>query len=195
MACQYRLVVGLGNPDKEHEKTRHNAGFWYLDQLAQHYQLNFKHEQKFQSYVAHLKLSEDINCYLCKPITYMNLSGQAVQAIAKYHKIQPEQILVAHDEIDLNVGDLRLKIGGGNGGHNGLKNIIQQLQQKTFSRIRIGVGHPGHQDKVVPYVLSKPNKDDRIVIMQAIHELLEYSDLLLAGKEMNKLMTVLNVSK
>ena len=155
MPSPIKLIVGLGNPGAEHTETRHNVGFWFIDTLAKKYSLTFRPESKFQSEVCRISIA-DIDCWLCKPVTYMNVSGQAVQAIANFYKIAIDEILVAHDEIDLNAGTVRLKKDGGHGGHNGLRDIIEKINGKNFIRLRIGVSHPGSKEQVTPHVLGRP---------------------------------------
>ncbi len=177
MSTQLKLIVGLGNPGAEHILTRHNAGFWFLDSLAERFSLNFTLDKKFQSELCRYQ-NNDVDCWLCKPQTYMNDSGIAVQALIKYYKIPINQVLIVHDEIDLDVGNLRFKIGGGHGGNNGVKNIIEKLGDQNFNRLRIGIGHPGNIDKVVSYVLNKPNTDDKYNILLGIDNIIaEYENL------------------
>ena len=168
------LVVGLGNPGDEYKKTRHNAGFLLLDALASKYSVSFSYESKFKADVA--KLMFDGNSVrLLKPQTFMNKSGLSVRACANYFGVSAEQILVVHDELDIDVGLTRLKFGGGHGGHNGLRDIITQMSTKDFYRLRLGIGHPGNRNKVVSYVLKAPSKDEmqllEEVMRQAIDEM------------------------
>ena len=159
MSTRLKLIVGLGNPGSEHIQTRHNAGFWFLDSLAERLSLNFVLDKKFQSEICRYQ-NDNFDCLLCKPQTYMNDSGKAVQALIKFYKIPVNKILIVHDEIDLDFGNLRFKIGGGHGGNNGVRDIIEKVGDTNFSRLRIGIGRPGSVDKVVSYVLNKPNNDD-----------------------------------
>ncbi len=169
MASAIQLIVGLGNPGAEYENTRHNVGAWFVKQLAEQENTTLKFESKFHGAVA--KVSTFANpCWLLIPSTYMNESGRALAAITRFYKIPPESILVAHDELDFSAGTVRLKNGGGHGGHNGLRDIINHLHSKDFYRMRIGIGHPGHKDRVSPYVLSAPSKNDRELILQSIDE-------------------------
>ena len=163
------LIVGLGNPGKEHEQTRHNAGFWLVDDLAA--SAGFKRDSKFHGDVCKLIINGN-ECWCLKPDTYMNRSGKAVAALANFYKIPVESILVVHDEIDLPPGVARLKQGGGHGGHNGLRDIIDCLGNKDFYRLRIGVGHPGTSDAVSGYVLNKPPRDERDLIDGSIRDAL-----------------------
>ncbi|HDK38347.1 MAG TPA: aminoacyl-tRNA hydrolase [Thiolapillus brandeum] len=182
-------IIGLGNPGSKYEHTRHNAGFWLVDALAEHYRLQLRPDNKFFGEVAKLSLPNG-ECWLLKPGTYMNRSGQAASALARFYKIQPEQILVAHDELDLPAGVVRLKKGGGHGGHNGLRDIASALGSKDFYRLRLGIDHPGHRDQVTDYVLSRPSKEDQLKIEAAIDAAIDQLDELLAGNYqqiMNKL--------
>ena len=189
MPSAIKLIVGLGNPGPEHLTTRHNAGFWFVDVLASRFSLGFRSEPKFHSEICRLTTAGQ-DCYLCKPVTYMNLSGQAVQAIVSYYKFSPEEILIVHDEIDLPAGVIRLKQDGGHGGHNGLRDIMEKLGTDNFNRLRIGVGHPGTSDEVVNHVLGRATAQDEEIIMQGIAAAMDLVPLILAGelqKAMNKL--------
>ena len=166
---EIQLIVGLGNPGAEYEPTRHNAGFWFVDELAQRYRQSFRKEQRFQSEVARCRI-DGVDCRLQKPLTFMNRSGQAVRALMQFFRIPLQQILVVHDELDLPPGVVKLKKGGGHGGHNGLRDLISHLGGKDFYRLRVGIGHPGHRDQVVDYVLKKPSQDDRRLIEDALYE-------------------------
>ncbi len=167
-----RLIVGLGNPGRKYEATRHNAGFWWLDGLVRG-SSGFRAESRFHGEVAKLQLSTG-EVWLLKPDTYMNESGRAVHSLASYYKVEPQDILVAHDELDLVPGVARLKLGGGLSGHNGLRDIAARLGTKDFWRLRIGIGHPrekmqGRQE-VADYVLHPPGADDRAAIDHALDE-------------------------
>lgn len=163
-----RLVVGLGNPGADYVSTRHNAGFWFVDELARRHGAMFKPEKKFHGEMARVDIGgQDIR--LLKPMTYMNRSGLAVRAAADFLKVPVESILVAHDEIDLPVGQLRLKQAGGHGGHNGLRDTSAHMGA-NYLRLRIGVGHPGQASEVVGYVLKRPSKDEEPVILRAIDD-------------------------
>jgi len=185
-----KLIVGLGNPGPEYLMTRHNAGFWFVDALAKKLSLSFSFEKKFQAEVCRYQKAS-IDCWLCKPQTFMNGSGAAVQAIVNYYKLTMDQVMVVHDEIDLSPGTVRLKKGGGHGGHNGLRDIIQATGNSDFLRLRIGVGHPGSKDKVVPYVLGRASADEEEQIIQSFSLALEKSDQFFQDN-LNKLMTELN---
>ncbi len=191
MTSGIQLIVGLGNPGADYETTRHNAGAWFVLQLAHHTHTQLRHETKFHGFYGAAHLHEQ-DVHLLIPSTYMNLSGQAVSALANYYKISPNAILVAHDEIDLPVGDIRLKFDGGHGGHNGLRDIIRHLNTNQFHRLRIGVGHPGVSREVVDYVLKPPKKSEREQIDAALHEAEQTLPELLSGqfqKAMHKLHT------
>ncbi|ABS77937.1 aminoacyl-tRNA hydrolase [Coxiella burnetii] len=165
MSGGVKLIAGLGNPGDQYARTRHNVGAWFLETLAQQRNQSLAKENKFHGFVAKCN-----DYWLLKPTTFMNESGQAVAALARFYKIKPSEILIAHDELDFPAGDIRLKEGGGHGGHNGLRNIIQHLGSSDFYRLRIGINHPGHKDRVTPYVLSPPSENDRIAILAAIEK-------------------------
>lgn len=173
-----KLIVGLANPGSEYASTRHNAGAWFIEQLAQRYNQSLKNETKFFGYTTRINVNnQDIRLLI--PTTYMNLSGKAVQAMATFYQIKPEEILVAHDELDLNPGNAKFKLGGGHGGHNGLKDIINKLgNNPNFYRLRIGIGHPGDKSKVVGFVLNKPSKPEQNLIDQAIDESVRCTEVL-----------------
>ena len=184
-----KLIVGLGNPGKEYAATRHNAGFWWVERLAAELKLTLKAEARFHGrcarYVHPVHAVHtgqgDGELWLLNPQTYMNDSGKAVAALCRFYKIQPEQILVVHDELDLPPGTSRLKLGGGLGGHNGLKDIAARLATKDFWRLRIGIGHPGDKNEVVDYVLHPPRKEEAPLIDEAIHRSLEVWPLIAQG--------------
>lgn len=161
-----RAIVGLGNPGAEYEYTRHNAGFWFVDLLAEAGRADFRVESKFQGVLAKVRIGGK-DLLLLKPGTFMNRSGQAIQALASFYKIAPAEILVAHDELDLPAGAARLKIGGGHGGHNGLRSVHQHLGE-GYARLRIGIGHPGNKDLVLDYVLGRPSQPDLRAIEDAL---------------------------
>lgn len=185
-----KLIVGLGNPGAEYAKTRHNVGAWFVEALAQKKQLQLRFENKFSGMVTTTDIGGD-KCHLLIPTTYMNESGTAVAALTKFYKITPSEILVAHDELDFPAGIVRIKEEGGHGGHNGLRDIISHLQTKQFYRLRLGIGHPGHKDKVTPYVLGTPSATDRERINQAITESLFALPDIVNG-EINKAMRFLH---
>lgn len=164
-----KLVVGLGNPGRKYQATRHNAGFWWLDAVAHAAHAEFRREARFHGEVARVPGSE---IWLLKPETYMNESGRAVGALATFYRIAPAEILVAHDELDLPAGGVKLKFGGGLSGHNGLRDIAPALGTQDFWRLRIGIGHPrdlsGSQQEVVDYVLHPPRQEERKAIAEAL---------------------------
>lgn len=176
-----RLIVGLGNPGREYESTRHNAGFWWVDELARLQNLSFRNEAKFHGLMARGRLHGQ-EVFLLKPQTFMNVSGRAVGALAQFHKIGPAEILVVHDELDLQPGVARLKQGGGHGGHNGLKDIIAHLGSKDFWRLRIGIGHPGERAEVVNFVLNDPRREERDLIEEAMAQAQNIAHLIIEGK-------------
>lgn len=165
--ASFALLVGLGNPGPRYAETRHNAGFWFAEAAARRLGLHFRAEKRFLGSVAQGEWRGE-KLRLLEPDTYMNHSGRAVSALAGFFKIPVERILVAHDEIDLPPGDARLKVGGGHGGHNGLRDIINHLGSPDFARLRIGVGHPGTSDEVVDYVLRRAGKAEQAQIDAAI---------------------------
>ena len=177
-----RLIVGLGNPGREYETTRHNVGFRWVGELARLQNLSFKNETKFHGLAARGQL-HGREMLLLKPQTFMNASGRAVGALAQVYKIAPAEILVVHDDLDLPPGVARLKLGGGHGGHNGLKDIIAHLGTRDFWRLRLGIGHPGERAEVVNFVLNDPRQEERALIEQAVQRALEVSDLIIAGKQ------------
>jgi PTH1 family peptidyl-tRNA hydrolase len=167
VAVNFKLLVGLGNPTAQYEKTRHNAGFWFLDEVAVRHRLAFRQDQGFHGLVTRLDLN-GATVHLLKPTTFMNRSGLSVGALVKYFKIEPAEILVAHDELDLPPGVVRLKRGGGHGGHNGLRDIVSHLGSPDFYRLRFGIGHPGERSAVVGYVLDAPPLSERELLRDAI---------------------------
>jgi len=179
-------VVGLGNPGPKYEGTRHNVGFWLVDRLARRYGVVLRAENKFGGEVARIRTPAG-ECWLLKPMTYMNHSGRAVSALAKFYRLPLGQMLVAHDELDMAPGMVRLKKGGGHGGHNGLRDIISAMGGKDFQRARIGIGHPGHKDGVSDYVLSRPYKAEQELIERGLDELERHWETVQAG-DMDKAM-------
>ncbi len=161
-----RMVVGLGNPGPDYARTRHNAGFWFIEELARRHGGSFRAEPRFNAELARVRIgSQEI--WLLKPMDYMNNSGQVTAAVARFHKMPTENLLVAHDELDLPVGALRLKQGGGAGGHNGLKDLIACCGD-AFWRLRIGIGHPGSRDLVTPFVLNRASSAEQQLIDDAV---------------------------
>ena len=181
-----RLIVGLGNPGDKYAVTRHNAGFWFVEELVRRHGGSLRPETRILSEATRLEVA-GANVYVLKPLTFMNRSGQAIGAVVAFYRIPPESVLVAHDELDLPPGTVKVKRGGGHGGHNGLRDTIRALGSREFDRLRLGIGHPGHADDVVPYVLSRPSPDDRRAIDGAVDESVAAMDLILAG-EMDKAM-------
>jgi PTH1 family peptidyl-tRNA hydrolase len=184
-----RLVVGLGNPGPQYQFTRHNVGFWFADLLAARYGGQFRTESRYHGLLCRLTLGA-CDLRVLKPTTYMNRSGQSVAALTRYFDIPPDQMLVAHDELDLPVGVVRLKQGGGHAGHNGLRDIIMALGSRDFWRLRIGIDHPRDRSQVVNYVLSRASRDDEGVTLDAIDDAERCLPDLLSGdfqKAMNRL--------
>lgn len=175
-----RLIVGLGNPGREHAEQRHNAGFWFADALADSLSLRFSLESKLNAEVARLT-GRDEPLWLVKPTTYMNKSGLAVSAVLNYYKIDPADALIAHDELDLPVGVARLKFDGGHGGQNGIRDTIAQLGHGKFHRLRIGIGHPGRKELVTPWVLGRASIADEKLIRTSIANALDVVPMLRAG--------------
>ena len=175
-----RLLVGLGNPGAEHLRTRHNAGFWFIDALAQRENARFGIESKVHGETAKITLA-GTPLLLLKPTTFMNKSGVAVASALRYWKIEPEEMLVAHDDLDLPPGAARLKLDGGHGGQNGLRDILAHLGHGKFHRLRFGIGHPGHKDRVTPWVLGRPGKADEEAILGAVGAALDVLPLAVAG--------------
>jgi PTH1 family peptidyl-tRNA hydrolase len=188
-----RLMVGLGNPGAEYEATRHNAGFWFIDQAARQLGAKLVPDRGYFGLVARVNRPAG-PVWLLEPMTFMNLSGKSVAALARFFKIAPQEILVAHDELDLQPGQVKLKLGGSAAGHNGLKDIHVQLGSQDFWRLRLGIGHPGVKAEVVNYVLRKPSPEHREAIEKAIERSLESLDLVLAG-EMGRAMMKVHADK
>jgi PTH1 family peptidyl-tRNA hydrolase len=189
-AFPLRLIVGLGNPGPEHALTRHNAGFWFVDALARAYDGHFREQRKYQGELARIRIGEH-ELDLFKPMTYMNRSGLAIRSVVDYFQIPLDATLVAHDELDLPVGTVRLKFGGGAGGHNGLRDTIAHLGDE-FWRLRLGVGHPGSKPEVIDYVLRRAPREDEDAIIECVAQAVDAMPLLLEkGPEraMNQLHT------
>jgi PTH1 family peptidyl-tRNA hydrolase len=181
-----KLLVGLGNPGPEYEATRHNAGFWWIDEVARKLGANLAPERAYFGLVARVN-RPDGPIWLLEPMTFMNLSGKSVAALARFFKIAPNEILVVHDELDLLPGQMKLKLGGSHAGHNGLRDIHAQLGTADYWRLRLGIGHPGVKAEVVNYVLKKPSPEHREAIEKSIDQSLTALDLILAG-DMEKAM-------
>ncbi|MDX3905910.1 MAG: aminoacyl-tRNA hydrolase [Pigmentiphaga sp.] len=184
MSEPIRLIAGLGNPGPEYERTRHNAGFWLLDQIADDLRVSFTNEKSFFGHVAKARV-DGAAILLAKPMTYMNRSGQAVGALARFYKLGPEQILVAHDELDLLPGQAKLKQGGSHAGHNGLKDIQAALGSPAFWRLRVGIGHPrslGLAQQVVDFVLHPPGREEQARIDETLDRARAIVPALLKGE-------------
>lgn len=190
MSNTIQLIVGLGNPGAEYENTRHNAGAWLVERLARSEGIRLNPDKKFHGYAGKGRINGN-ECWLLIPTTFMNLSGQAVQALANFYKLTPEQILVVHDELDLPAGQARFKTGGGHGGQNGLRDIIARLgNNKNFHRLRIGIGHPGDKSRVTGHVLGKPSLAEQKAMDDAIDEALRVLPDAISGdmaRAMNRL--------
>jgi PTH1 family peptidyl-tRNA hydrolase len=189
----FKLLVGLGNPGQDYADTRHNVGFWWIDRLARAHRGELRPEKGFHGRVCRLNL-EGQTVWLLEPDTYMNRSGLAVAALARFYKISPDQILVVHDELDLPPGDVRFKQGGGHAGHNGLRSIHDSLGTADYWRLRIGIGHPGLKSEVVHWVLKKPAPNDISLIDTAVERSLQAISLALRD-EMAQAMKVAHTSK
>ncbi len=185
-----RLIVGLGNPGPQYDQTRHNVGFWLIQQLAEETQTPLKETIKLKGTHGKANLNNQ-DVHLLMPNTFMNLSGQAVIATALYYKIKPQEILIVHDELDLDVGTVRFKPNGGHGGHNGLRNIIALLKTNDFLRLRLGIGRPPGKQQGVDYVLNRPNKSDQEKIEDAIAKAISLIPLVVTG-EHEKAMQLLH---
>ena len=188
-----KLFVGLGNPGSEYEATRHNAGFWWIDALARELKVQLQPERGYWGLAARATVHGQ-HVWLLEPQTYMNLSGKSVAALARFFKIAPEEILVAHDELDIAPGQVKLKRGGGHAGHNGLRDIHAQLGSPDYWRLRIGIGHPGDKAEVANWVLKKPAPDQRALIEDSITHSLKAWPALLAG-DMDKATLLVPTTK
>jgi peptidyl-tRNA hydrolase, PTH1 family len=183
-----RVIVGLGNPGPEHQVTRHNAGFWFVDLLARRHGVEFRDYRKYSGETARLSINGQ-DLILLKPTTYMNRSGLSVRQVSDFFKIEPDDILVAHDELDLPVGAVRLKHGGGHGGHNGLRDTIAHIGE-SFWRLRLGIGHPGNKADVIDYVLTRAPRVEEDLMLEAVNSAADSIPLLLeqgAERAMTKL--------
>jgi PTH1 family peptidyl-tRNA hydrolase len=189
-----QLIVGLGNPGQQYEETRHNAGEWFVNRIARAYQATLRPDKKFHGAYAKIQVNQQ-DLHLLFPTTFMNLSGIAVSALCQFYKIKPESVLVAHDELDLPPGVARLKKGGGHGGHNGLKDIISKFGNNNgFYRLRIGIDHPGHKERVHGHVLGKPSQQDLNLIEDSIDSAFEVLPELLSG-DISRAMQTLHSTK
>lgn len=193
-----KLIVGLGNPGAEYTATRHNAGFWFIDALARQSGATLSNQTRFHGFAARTTIAGH-EVWLLEPQTFMNRSGQSVVALARFYKILPDEILVVHDELDLPPGSVKLKRGGGSGGHNGLKDIAAHLTTPEFWRLRLGIGHPrtlqpaGSQQQVADFVLKAPRKEEQEAIDDAMSRSLDIVDLAIKG-EMEKAMMRLHAA-
>jgi PTH1 family peptidyl-tRNA hydrolase len=188
-----RLFVGLGNPGPEYEQTRHNAGFWWLDALARELKVNLTADKSYHGLVARTSIQGQ-SVWLLAPQTFMNLSGKSVASLANFFKIAPQEILVAHDDLDIAPGEAKLKLGGSHAGHNGLRDIHAQLGTDQYWRLRLGIGHPGNKAEVLHWVLKKPVLDHRIAIDQAIDRALKALPQFLSG-DMEQATRMVHTSK
>ena len=175
------LIAGLGNPGSRYAETRHNAGFWFLDRLAAATGAVFRNQSRLHADTARVTI-DGTDCLLARPTTFMNHSGQALRAVTDYFRVDAARILVAYDELDLPPGVVRLKRGGGHGGHNGLRDIFRHLADHDFLRLRIGIGHPGHRDAVTPYVLGRPTADEERLVNEAVRRALGVLPDVLQGR-------------
>ncbi|QEP43443.1 aminoacyl-tRNA hydrolase [Ectothiorhodospiraceae bacterium BW-2] len=177
-----QIIAGLGNPGPQYQQTRHNAGFWLVDALAERCGASWQRQSRFQAEVAQITLNGE-PVWLLKPMTFMNRSGSAIGALSRYYKIEaPEAILVAHDELDLPPGRVRLKQGGGHGGHNGLRDTISHLNSRDFWRLRLGIGHPGSAAEVTPYVLGSAPVSEQPQLWQMVQRTVEEIEAIVAGE-------------
>ena len=180
MPAAIRLVAGLGNPGLQYQGTRHNAGYQFVELLAQRHGATFRNDPRFHGEVC-LIHAHGHECWLLKPTTFMNRSGQSVSSLARYYKISLQQLLVAHDELDLPAGTARLKAGGGHAGHNGLRDIVSAMDGGDFWRLRLGIGRPTDSRQVVDYVLSRPSRDDAQAIDRAVEAAADLLSEMLSG--------------
>lgn len=188
-----KLFVGLGNPGPDYENTRHNAGFWWVDALARELKLTLSPDKSYYGLVAKGQV-EGRSIWLLQPQTFMNLSGKSVGALVRFFKIAPQEILVAHDELDIVPGQVKLKFGGSHAGHNGLRDIHAQLGSPDYWRLRLGIGHPGVKDQVLDWVLKKPSREHRDAIGECIDRSVRAAPRLMAG-EMEPATMLIHTSK
>ena len=192
MATHLSIIAGLGNPDDRYAKTLHNAGFWFADELARRNGAQFKYEKRFDADVCKIKLAGS-DVWMIKPLSYMNQSGGAIRGILDYYRQSTGQLLIAHDEIDLPPGTVRLKSGGGHGGHNGLRDVIRHCGA-DFMRLRLGVGHPGHKDEVTDYVLKNASREAEAAILGNVDNAADVMPML-AENGLNAAMKELHTSE
>lgn len=176
MTSHLTIIAGLGNPEERYAGTLHNAGFWFVDEMARRAGASFKYEKRFDAEICKIDLGGN-DVWMTKPQSYMNLSGGPIRAMLDYYRLSADQLLVAHDEIDLDPGTVKLKKGGGHGGHNGLRDVIRHCGSE-FLRLRLGVGHPGHKDQVTNYVLKKASTDAEIAILRNVDDAADVMPLL-----------------
>ena len=188
-----KLIAGLGNPGRKHERDRHNVGFWFASRLAAAQRIELKTVAKYHGLLGKLALASG-DLWLLLPQTYMNVSGKSVGALARFYKIQPQEILVVHDELDIAPGQAKLKLGGGHAGHNGLRDIHAQLGTGDYWRLRIGIGHPGDKNEVADWVLRKPAPEQRTAMQECVARTLKAFPALMAG-EMEKATLLIHTSK
>jgi peptidyl-tRNA hydrolase, PTH1 family len=189
-----KLIVGLRNPGATYQHTRHNAGEWFVERLVKQSSGALKSDKKMQGETADLVLHHT-SFKVLLPLSYMNLSGASVRAVCQFYRLEPQEVLVAHDDLDLPAGGIKLKTGGGHGGHNGLRDIISQLGSSDFHRLRIGIGHPGHKELVLEYVLGKPSQVDRSLIIKAIDQGLSVLPMALTGLMTNAMSVLGTINK
>ncbi len=175
-----KLIVGLGNPGKDYQEHRHNAGFWFVESLASTKDSKFTNQSKFLGKTSSISFGSN-KVFLLKPQTFMNNSGGSIKSLLSYYNISPEETLVVHDELDLPIGTVKIKLGGGHGGHNGLRDAIKALGSKDFYRLRIGIDHPGSKDDVVDYVLSAPSKAELSSIEQSMSNAINIIEMAVSG--------------
>ena len=192
MATNLTIVAGLGNPEDRYADTLHNAGFWFADELARRDGAQFKYEKRFDADVCKIKLAGS-DVWLIKPQAYMNQSGGPIRGILDYYRQSTAQLLIAHDEIDLPPGTVRLKVGGGHGGHNGLRDVIRHCGA-DFMRLRLGVGHPGHKDDVTDYVLKNASREVEAAILKNVDEAADVMPML-ADEGLNAAMKILHTTE
>ena len=192
MSAVVTMIAGLGNPDSKYERTLHNAGFWFVDALLRKYGGEFRYDKKFDAEICRIDLQGN-EVWLVKPQSFMNLSGGPVRGALDYYRLQPEQLLVAHDEIDLPPGTVRLKLGGGHGGHNGMRDVMRHCGS-DFMRLRIGVGHPGEKSMVTNYVLKKGTADVEAAVYKTLDDAVAVMPILV-GDGLNAAMKKLHTKQ